>query len=101
VVPVALAKGTNKIMYYVYLLKLKNKYIYTGSTPDFKKRIAQHQKGQCQATKNFVPINLIWYCAFNTRLQARQFENYLKTGSGQAFRNKHLINLKAITHSNN
>jgi predicted GIY-YIG superfamily endonuclease len=51
VVPVALAKGTNKIMYYVYLLKLKNKYIYTGSTPDLKRRIAQHQKGNAKQQK--------------------------------------------------
>ena len=77
-------------MYYVYLLKLSNGRIYTGSTPDLKRRVSEHQNGKSEATKNLRPLKLFWYCAFETRLQARQFENYLKTGSGQAFRNKHL-----------
>ncbi|MCR4278970.1 MAG: GIY-YIG nuclease family protein [bacterium] len=78
-------------MYYVYLLKLSNGSIYTGSTPDLKRRINQHESGYADATKNFRPLLLIWYCAFPTLLQARRFENYLKTGSGQAFRNKRFI----------
>lgn len=103
--PEALAKGDGNIfilveamgglwpyenMYFVYILKLANGKIYTGSTPDIKKRVEQHQRGYVLSTKNFRPIKLIWYCSFANRLQARRFELYLKTGSGQAFRNKHL-----------
>ncbi len=77
-------------MYYVYLLELANKFIYTGSTPTLKERLNEHSKGKCISTKNFRPVKLIWYGAFPTRLQARRFENYLKSGSGQAFRNKRL-----------
>ena len=62
-----------------------------GSTPDPKKRYREHQNGECESTKNLRPLKLIWYCAFPNRLEARRFENYLKTGSGQAFRNKHLV----------
>lgn len=87
--PEALAKGES--MYYVYLLNLSNKKIYTGSTDDLKKRIAKHEKGECLATRNFRPLKLLWYSAFRTRIEARRFEDYLKSGSGQAFRNKHLI----------
>jgi len=78
-------------MYYVYLLKLSNTKIYTGSTPNIKDRFKEHSDGKCESTKNFRPLKLIWFCAFPNRLEARRFENYLKTGSGQAFRNKHLI----------
>lgn len=78
-------------MYFVYLLKLNNGKIYTGSTPDVKGRFKEHENGGCESTKNFRPVHLIWFCSFTTRLQARRFEQYLKTGSGQAFRNKHLI----------
>lgn len=77
-------------MYFVYLLKLSNGKIYTGSTPDVESRFKEHQNGFCESTKNFRPVELIWYCVFKDRLSARRFENYLKTGSGQAFRNKHL-----------
>lgn len=81
-------------MYYVYLLKLSNGKIYTGSTPDIKNRIKQHNNGLCESTKNSRTIKLIWCGIFETRLLARKFENYLKTGSGQAFRNKRLIIIK-------
>jgi len=78
-------------MYFVYLLKLSNGSIYTGSTPHIKERIKQHENGLCKSTKLLRPQHLVWFCAFTNRLSARQFENYLKTGSGQAFRNKHLL----------
>ncbi|MDO8584357.1 MAG: GIY-YIG nuclease family protein [bacterium] len=78
-------------MYYVYLLRMSNDEIYTGSTPDLVNRKKEHDRGECVSTKKFRPLELIWYCAFPTLLQARQFENYLKTGSGQAVRNKRFI----------
>lgn len=78
-------------MYFVYLLRLNNKFIYTGSTPDLERRLNEHNNGKCEITKNYRPIKLIWYCSFPSRLKARRFENYLKTGSGQAFRNKRFV----------
>lgn len=78
-------------MYYVYLLKLKNGSFYTGSTPNLEHRIKEHATGKCKSTEKLRPLKLIWFCAFPNRLLARRFENYLKKGSGQAFRNKHLI----------
>ncbi len=77
-------------MYYVYLLELVDGKIYTGSTPDLKRRVTDHQNGHAEATKEGRPVRLIWYCAFESLLQARRFELYLKSGSGQAFRNKRL-----------
>jgi len=78
-------------MYYVYILKLNNGKIYTGSTPNLKERLKEHNQGKCKSTKDLKPVKLIWFCAFRNRLLARRFENYLKTGSGQAFRNKRLV----------
>ncbi|MDZ7786495.1 MAG: GIY-YIG nuclease family protein [Candidatus Saccharibacteria bacterium] len=78
-------------MYYVYLLRLSTGETYTGSTKDVKARLEKHQKGNVLATKGYRPIKLIYYCAFNSKRRALEFEEYLKTGSGQAFRNKHLI----------
>ncbi|MBU1036838.1 GIY-YIG nuclease family protein [Patescibacteria group bacterium] len=78
-------------MYYVYLLRLVNNYIYTGSTPNLKRRLGQHNKGLCISTRDFRPVKLVWYCVFSDKLLARRFEDYLKTGSGQAFRNKRFL----------
>ena len=78
-------------MYYVYLLRLANNSVYAGSTKDMKKRFEKHAGGNVLATKGKRPIELIYYCAFSSKAKALQFEQYLKTGSGQAFRNRHLI----------
>lgn len=65
--------------------------VYTGSTKEVKKRFEKHVTGNVLATKGKRPVELVYYCAFDTKAKALQFEKYLKTGSGQAFRNKHLI----------
>ena len=80
-------------MYYVYLLRLKDKSVYTGSTPDLKNRIDAHQNGFVKSTKCLRPVKLIWFSSFQTRITALRFERYLKSGSGQAFRNKRLVDV--------
>lgn len=77
-------------MYNVYLLKLKDGSIYTGSTRNLKERLDKHKKGFVVSTKDLRPVKLIWMCQFGERIKALRFERYLKTGSGQAFRNKRL-----------
>ena len=67
-------------MYYVYLIKLANNDIYTGSTKDLKQRIADHNEGKNISTKPLRPVELIFYCAFPTKSQAIKFEMYLKSG---------------------
>lgn len=93
--PIALAKGGifvyNIVMYYVYLLKLNDNSIYTGSTKDIKERLIKHNKGNVLATKGKRPLKLVFYCGLPTKKQSLDFEQYLKSGSGQSFRNKHLI----------
>lgn len=78
-------------MYYVYILKLSNNDYYVGSTGNLKERIVDHQEGKNISTKPFRPVKLVYYCAFPTKSQALKFEMHLKSGSGKAFRNKHLI----------
>lgn len=78
-------------MHYTYLLKLSNNNYYTGSTNNLKERIKEHSHGKCYTTKKFFPIKLVWYSGFKTKKLATNFEKYLKSSSGKAFRNKHFI----------
>ncbi len=78
-------------MYYVYILKLSDNFYYHGFSDNLKQRILAHENGKVESTKNLRPITLIFYAAFSTKKKALSFENYLKTGSGFAFRNKRLI----------
>jgi len=79
-------------MYYTYILKSsKSKTFYTGWTTDLIKRLAEHNSGKSQATKPFVPWKLVYYSAFETENLAKDFELYLKSGSGRSFAYKRLL----------
>lgn len=78
-------------MHYVYILKLINKTYYIGYSADLKKRIKEHIEGRVSWTKNLKPLKLVFYAAFSSKKKALDFEKYLKTNSGFAFRNKRLV----------
>ena len=77
-------------MHYVYRI-CSERYPerhYTGFTSNLKGRLRHHNEGCCDYTRPFRPWKLVWYSAFETEKKARDFERYLKTGSGQAFGKK-------------
>jgi putative endonuclease len=79
-------------MYYTYiLLSSKSHIFYFGSTVNLKARFQLHNNGQVQSTKTHIPWKLVWYSAFSTEKEARDFELYLKNGSGKAFAYKRLV----------
>jgi putative endonuclease len=79
-------------MYYCYiLLSSKSHRFYFGSANDLRLRFKQHNAGQVKSTKPHIPWQLVWYGAFDTEKEARDFEQYLKSGSGKAFAYKRLI----------
>jgi len=79
-------------MYYVYLLKSeKTRLYYTGVTENLKRRISEHNSGNSDFTSWSGPYKLVWYGAFESKKKAYDFEKYLKSSSGFAFRNKRLI----------
>ena len=81
-------------MYYCYiLLSSKSHIFYFGSAINLKKRLKLHNTGQVRSTKPHLPWTLVWYAAFDTEKQARDFELYLKTGSGKAFAYKRLVSV--------
>lgn len=81
-------------MYYCYiLLSSKSHIFYFGSTNDLKSRIRLHNSGKVRATKPHIPWKLVWYGAFTTEKEARDFEQYLKTGSGKAFAYKRFVSV--------
>lgn len=87
------AKATDGFaMHYTYILKSsKSGTSYYGSTTDLRKRVNEHNSGRSGSTKPHIPWKLVWYCAFPTLAQAKDFELYLKSGSGKAFTKKRLV----------
>jgi len=79
-------------MYYVYIARLRSGKFYTGFTADLRERIKRHQRKNPTKTTAKDPIKeLVFYCAFVDIQQAIDFEKYLKSSSGNAFRNKRLL----------
>jgi len=81
----------NARFFYVYILLCKDGGSYTGCTSNLKERINRHKKGWVDITKERLPVQLLWCCAFPDRSVAFDFEQYLKSGSGRAFAKKHLL----------
>jgi len=78
-------------MYYVYILQslLSLDRYYIGFTEDLKRRMTEHNSGSCNHTSKHVPWKLKNYVAFENKEKAKQFEEYLKSGSGRIFTKKH------------
>jgi predicted GIY-YIG superfamily endonuclease len=80
-------------MFCVYIIqsKIYPKQFYTGFSENIKDRLNHHNEGKSTHTQRFKPWKLIYYCVFKDKKKALDFEKYLKTSSGIAFRNKRLI----------
>jgi putative endonuclease len=79
-------------MFFVYILysKIHNR-IYIGMTENLELRLSQHNLGQNQSTKAYVPWIMVYNESFETRIQAREKEIKFKTSSGRRFiRNNYL-----------
>ncbi len=78
--------------YIVYIIESqKDGSRYIGYTTNLEKRIHDHNHGSNKYSSTKMPWIIVWHCIFRNQNKAREFEKYLKHGSGHAFANKHLI----------
>lgn len=71
-------------MYYVYAIaSLERNYIYVGLTDNVDRRFGEHNEGKNKTTKPYRPFVLIFTIEAATRIEARKFEKYYKSGSGK------------------
>jgi putative endonuclease len=80
-------------MYFVYMLVSINcpEKIYIGFTTDIETRLEAHNHKKSDYSKKFAPWKMRAYTAFDSESKAREFESYLKSGSGFAFLKKRLL----------
>jgi putative endonuclease len=62
---------------------------YRGHMDDLKRRLAEHNAGKCPHTAKGKPWKVKFYASFETSDLAREFEQFLKSGSGHAFAKRH------------
>ena len=78
-------------IYYVYLIKSLTfpETFYVGYTTNLKQRLEFHNSGGSVHTAKYKPWKLVMYLGFAEQAKAKEFEKYLKSGSGRAFIKKH------------
>jgi len=80
-------------MHIVYILKsIKDptRY-YVGITQDLDRRISEHNGEVAGYAKRYAPWEVETCVSFRNKALAEKFEQYLKSGSGNAFLKKHLL----------
>jgi putative endonuclease len=79
-------------MFYVYMLISISDPTqrYVGFTNNLPQRVKSHNDGASVHTRKYKPWKLVSYFAFDDERRAREFEYYLKSGSGRAFANTRL-----------
>lgn len=78
-------------MWYVYILQCADGSMYVGCTNNIDRRISDQNSHKVHYTKDKTHVRVNTYLVFTDKFKAFEFEKYLKTGSGIAFRNRHLI----------
>lgn len=78
-------------MYFVYRLQSVEypEHKYTGFTSNISNRLESHNNGQVSNTSKYKPWKMVNYFSFDDEKKAKEFEVYLKSGSGRAFAQKH------------
>ena len=80
-----------EIMYYVYVLYSAGfEKQYVGMSDELDRRLAEHNSGKNQSTKTYKPWSLIHKESFDSRVEARIREKYLKTAAGRRWRKNNL-----------
>jgi predicted GIY-YIG superfamily endonuclease len=88
----ALAKEGRSSMHCVYLIRspAEPSERYVGLCVDLKRRLRQPNAGESLHTSKFRPWELVTHIGFSNAGKAKEFELYLKQGSGHAFADKRL-----------
>jgi predicted GIY-YIG superfamily endonuclease len=85
-----LAVGSDAMLHYVYILRNASGKQYVGQTADIEARLKEHNEGSVTATKKLRTWHVEWFCCFNDKKRAIEFEKYLKSGSGSSIRFRHI-----------
>jgi putative endonuclease len=67
-------------MFYTYILRsLTRKRYYIGSTKNLINRLKEHNFGEVQSTRYYIPWEIVHTEEFNTVSEARKREFYIKS----------------------
>jgi putative endonuclease len=65
-------------MFWVYILKCNDDFLYTGITWNLERRLTEHKRGHTPFTKNRLPVLLLYKKEYATRGEAAKREKEIK-----------------------
>lgn len=73
-------------MFFVYVIRSKrNGRFYVGISVNVEKRLKEHNSKKTRSTSGYIPWELCFFESFDTRIEARKREIYLKSGVGKEY----------------
>jgi len=73
-------------MFYAYVLRsLTAEFYYKGHCEDLENRLKQHNLGMTPSNRKYVPFEIVYFEAFETRQEAIRREKYFKSAAGRRF----------------
>ncbi|MCX6717374.1 MAG: GIY-YIG nuclease family protein [Candidatus Taylorbacteria bacterium] len=75
-------------MYTVYILKDKKGFLYKGVTNNIVRRLREHRSGKTITTSKMDDVKIIYTEVYDSFIEARKRELYLKSAAGRKFLKK-------------
>ena len=76
--------GRHKSMYFVYIIQSElTGEFYKGLTVNINRRLDEHNSAQTVSIKNKRPFTLVHVHICESRLEAREWEKFFKSGIGR------------------
>jgi putative endonuclease len=76
-------------MFYTYVVKsLHFNYVYKGHCENLEKRLSEHNSGMTESLRPYIPLMIVYFEEFPTRIEAIAREKYFKTSAGRKFLTK-------------
>lgn len=84
-------------MFYTYVIQslTYESYLYKGHCENPEIRLKEHNAGKTDSIKPFIPFRLVYSEVFQTRNEAIEREQFLKTAAGRRFLRKVLKHLQS------
>jgi len=64
---------------------------YVGSTRDLDQRLKRHTEGRIHATKNRLPLAMVYFKSFETYNEAYKYEQFIKRQKSSEYINRLII----------
>ena len=77
--------GLSWLMFTVYILRDSAGRLYKGMTNNLERRLREHRSGHTKTTKRMKDLEIVYTELYDTQVEARQRELYLKSSAGRRF----------------